>query len=282
VVEPYFNEINKKYFQTQPNWSGHNVNSSKVNQPNTEMLDKIKTTFPNKDGVIYQINMMMQQERKTKIAEFVEKWSAMPEEDKVCLSKQDWLMTFGKAHNYTNSITGQGLIATLNGTQFIFDSFDPAFRSNQHLKWQIIYDECDMSQVLAVSEDNKLRFVLDSKRVLPMDLKSMQPEDHEHLSRIADYNKKRREEIVQTYIEDAQMVDELIGNTPLRLDDFDEANLKLMFTHKGQQKETIQDAKGLKAVKQKQIKAEAEEQDTWQQEQLKYLQNKTDLTQYFE
>lgn len=286
VVEPYFNQINSKYFQTQPNWSGHNLNASKKNQPNTEMLDKIKTTFPNKAGVIQQINMMMEQERKTKIAEFVEKWSAMPQEDKVALAKEDMLMVFGKPHTHLNSITGQGIVATLGGTQYTYDSFDPAFRANQHQKWQLIYDECDMSQVLAVSEDSKLRFVLDQKRVLPMDIKSMTQDDHDYLTKIRHFNKTRREEIVQTYIEDAQVVGELMNDTTLNLSDFNEAAIKLMFTSNGQQKEGLQDAKGLRQIKQKQQKQEEkkkqESESNWHDQQLQYLQGKTDYNQYLD
>lgn len=286
VVEPYFNEINKKYFQTQFNWSGFNINSVKKNQPNVEMLDKIKKTFPSKDGVIEQINMIMQHERKSKIAEFVEKWSQMPEEDKVSLSKQDWLMTFGKPHTHRNSITGQGLIATIDGIKFTWDSFEPKFRANQHLDWQIIYDSNDMSQVLAINEDNRLQFLLDQKRALPMDIKSMSPEDHTHLAKIRGFNNQRREEIIQTYITDAQAAEELVSSTPLNLTDFSEASMKLMFTNNGQQKEGLQDAKGLKKQQQKQIKAEQKEHDEkvidWSLKQMEFLQSKTDLEQYLD
>jgi len=280
VIEPYFNEINKKYFQTQSNWSGHNITSSKKNQPNTEMLDKIKSTFPDRAGVIHQINMIMQQERKNKITEFVEQWSQMPSEDKVVLSKQEWLMIFGRPHTHTNTITGPGLITTINGTKYIYDSFEPSFRANQHLDWQIIYDEYDMTQVLAVNAESRLQYVLEQKRVLPMDIKSMSPEDHEHLSKVRLYNKDRKEEIIQTYISDAEIVDELVNNTPLNLDDYDEATLKMMFTINGQQKESLQDAKGLKEQQRKQLKEEQTAAENWQAQQLEYLKGKTDFNQY--
>jgi len=286
VVEPYFNEINTKYFQTQYNWSGHNITSSKKRQPNTEMLDKIKTTFPDKQGVISQINMIMQHERKNKIAQFVERWAHMPAEDKVALSIQDKLICFGKPHSHTNSITGQGLVATIDGMKYTWDSFDPSFRANQHLSWQIVYDETDMTQVLAINEESRLQFVLEQKRVLPMDIKSMTEEDHAYLSQIRGFNKERQQEIIQTYISDAEIVDELVSNTPLNISDFTEASLKLMFTNKGQQKEGLQDAKGLRIQQQKQIKVEAKAQEEkvndWHIKQMEYLQGKTDLEQYLD
>ena len=244
------------------------------------MLDKIKSTFPDRAGVIHQINMIMQQERKNKITEFVEQWSQMPSEDKVVLSKQEWLMIFGRPHTHTNTITGPGLITTINGTKYIYDSFEPSFRANQHLDWQIIYDEYDMTQVLAVNAESRLQYVLEQKRVLPMDIKSMSPEDHEHLSKVRLYNKDRKEEIIQTYISDAEIVDELVNNTPLNLDDYDEATLKMMFTINGQQKESLQDAKGLKEQQRKQLKEEQTAAENWQAQQLEYLKGKTDFNQY--
>ncbi|MBS9774822.1 MAG: hypothetical protein KGV59_06680, partial [Tenacibaculum sp.] len=49
VIENFFNRFNKKYFQREmvPNWSGHNVNAKKQNQPNDEYLNAIRHQFPN-------------------------------------------------------------------------------------------------------------------------------------------------------------------------------------------------------------------------------------------
>jgi hypothetical protein len=70
------------------------------------MLDKVKHSFPTKDEVIKQINMVMMQERKVKYEQYVERFTAMPDKDKITLCKQDWLMIFGTPTGYTNSITG--------------------------------------------------------------------------------------------------------------------------------------------------------------------------------
>lgn len=286
VIEPYFNYLNKKYCQRFPNWSGFNVTSAKGNQPNAEFLNAIKTTFPSKEGVIAQIEMFITQERKIKIEEYMQGWQAMPEQGKISLSIMDRLMVFGKPTGYSNTITGMGLTVTIGGEKIVYDSFDSNFRANQHLKWQVVYDECDLSSILVISEDNKRRFVLDSKRALPMDVHSMVPEDHAYRNRINNFNKERKEEIIQTYITDNETVAELIGNTPLNLNDFDEAALKLMFTTGGQQKEAIQNAKGLKQVKQKQLKADVKVEKAvehnWYNQQQQYLQSKNDFNQYLD
>jgi len=290
IIEPYFNYINKQYFQRFPNWSGFNVTASKKNQPNTEYLDKTKHSFPDKAGVIAQIEMVMQQERKVKLAEYMQRWSQAPEDSKVLMDKINFLMVFGKPHSHTNSITGQGIVCTLNGQERTYDSFEPAFRAHQHLKWQLIYDEQDASQVLAINNEAKLHFLLHEKRAVPMDIYSTTPEDYAYLKQIKNFNRERKEEIIQRYITDDAIVQEVIESTPLALDDYDEASLKLMFTYAGQQKEALQNAKGLKVVKQKALKkatkeaalVEKEAAADWNATQMQYLQSKTDFNQYLD
>ena len=236
--------------------------------------------------MIAQIEMFIAQERKIKIDEYLQGWQAIPDQDKISMSIMDRLMVFGKPTGYSNTITGMGLTVTIGGEKIVYDSFDASFRANQHLKWQVIYDECDLSNILVISDDNKRRFVLESKRALPMDVHSMQPEDHIYRNRINNFNKERKEEIIQTYINDNETVAELIGNTPLNINDFEEAALKLMFTTGGQQKEALQDAKGLKQVRQKQIKADAKTEQKhdsmWLNQQQQYLQSKNDFNQYLD
>jgi len=287
IIEPYFNQLNKKYFQIFPNWSGHNVNSRKENQPNVEYLDKIKKNFPTKEGVIKQIEMVMLQERRLKFGEYVEQFNAAPADIKRELSHIDQLMIFGKPHTHLNSITGQGIIATLNGLQFTFDSFEPEFRASQYQKWQLIYDESDFSNVLALSEDGKQRFLLHQKRAVPMDIYSTTEEDRSYLKQIRDFNTTRKEEIIQTYISDDAITQEIIDSTPLALSDPNEAALKLMFTGRnGQQKEAIQDAKRLiekkntKRIENK--KAIETKTEDWNETQLAYLQSKTDFNKYLD
>jgi hypothetical protein len=149
VIEPYFNYLNKTYCQLQYNWSGHNITASKKNQVNVEMLNKIKHSFPTKEEVINQIHGMLLQERKLKADEYKQAWALVNDADKLTLDKMDWLMIFGTPTGYTNSITGEGLTPTILGEKRYYDSFNNQFRSLQHLKWQVIYDEQDLSNVLS-------------------------------------------------------------------------------------------------------------------------------------
>jgi hypothetical protein len=286
IIEPYFMYLNKKYCQPQPNWSGFNITANKNNQPNTEYLDKTKHNLPNRAGVEKQIHMMIARERLLKQGEYIAKWNLLPHEERIEMKRMDALMVYGQSTGFTNAITGQGLLPTIAGTKYTFDTFDPAFRALANHNWQVIYDEADLTSILAISEDEKHRFVLEQKRELPMAIHDMVPADHKYLSQVNHFKKERVEEIMDTYIKNDALVEEVMASTPFNLDDYDEAALKLMFTYGGQQKEKLQDAKGLKQVQAKQDKQLAIENEqaanTWQQQQQSFLQSKTDINQYLD
>ena len=285
IIEPYFKYLNKKYCQPQYNWSGFNLTSRSENQPNREMLDKIKHSFPDKEGVISQIHAFMEAERALKVADYKARWASTPAEDKVLMATEDMLLAFGKTTGFTNSITGYGLSPSIEGQKYHFDTFNPAFRELQHLDWQPYYIESDLSQILAVSKCGKHKFLLQRKMEVGMSIKETTLEHIEYRSRISQFNKTRREEIIQTYISDNAIVDQVINNTPLNLEDANEAALKLMFTYSGQQKERIQDAKNLAVQKRKALQAETKEQITnaqaFETQYQKFLDDNNDFSQYF-
>ena len=287
IIEPYFKHLNKTHCQVLYNWSGFNITSSKENQPNIEKLNQIKLSLPDKAGVIDQINKFMLKERLTKVEDYRSRWDAMPQDDQVTLTPTQCLEVFGKAHTELNSIIGLGLVATLEGEQMTFDSFDPAFRALQFTsKFKIIYDSCDYSNVLAITEDGKQKFILHNKLKVGMGFKNTTPEQLQYHQQIRDFNAGRKEEILQTYLSDDAIVEDIIANTPLSLTNDSEAALKLMFTMDGQQKERLQDAKGLRKVEKQIKKAELKEAAinaiTWTQQQQEYLNSKTDLNQYLD
>jgi hypothetical protein len=286
VIEPYFMYLNKKYCQPQHNWSGFNITANKNNQPNTEFLNKQKEFLPDRAGVEKQIHMMIARERILKQEEYIAKWNLLPHEERIEMKRMDALMVYGQSTGFTNAITGQGLLPTIAGTKYTFDTFDPAFRALANHNWQVIYDDADLSTILAISEDEKHRFVLEQKRELPMAIHDMVPADHKYLSQVNQFKKERVEEIMDTYIKNDALVEGVMASTPFNLDDYDEAALKLMFTYGGQQKEKLQDAKGLKQVQAKQEKQLAIENEqtanTWQQQQQSFLQSKTDINQYLD
>jgi len=287
IIEPYFKYLNKTYCQLHFNWSGFNITSSKTNQPNVEKLNEIKRALPNKEGVIDQVNNFMHNERLSKIEDYRNRWANMPEATQVTLTPMECIEVFGKAHTELNSIIGLGLVATLDGEQMTFDSFDPAFRALQFTtKFKVYYDSHDYSEVVAVTEDGKKKFLLHNKMKVGMGIRNTTPEQLEYHQKIKDFNTERKEEILQTYLGDDILVEEIINQTPLNLSNDDEAALKLMFTRDGQQKEALQDAKGLRKIEYQQKRAELKEVATtaasWSQQQTDYLNSKMDLNEYLE
>ena len=246
VIEPYFMYLNKTYCQKMANWTGFNLDANRDNQVNSEMTDQIKNTFPDKAGVCAQIDSIFKYERKIKREAFLQAWEACPATDKVVLGKKDWIQVFGELlGDRTVKVTGQGLMKTINGNSYVWDSFEPEFRANAHIDWQIFADRYDMTAALAVSPDGKKKFLLHEKRVLPMDAKSMTQADWDYLSATNEFNKANRAAITAMYGDDATQVERIMKETPLQLDAPDELALKVMWTVNGQQKNGIQAAKGL-------------------------------------
>jgi hypothetical protein len=276
VVEPYFNYLNDLCQAQFINWSGHNVDAAKENQVNTEVLDMIKSQFPDKEGVIKQIQDLMSQERGRKVQDYVAKWAELPAEDKMALGAEDYLMLFGEFLNgRTNRIEGQGIVKQVDGVEYTYDSFDPMFRQNLQVDWQIIGDKEDLRQVLAVSPDGKMRFLLEQKRELPMDLYSTTQEDVDYRVRVKDYNAERMQEVTDQYAADAETMREVLSNTPGMLTEEDATALKLMLTVKGQQKERLQDAKRLEKARktnERLIAAEVKEEELdWEAKRMQWL-----------
>lgn len=247
IIEPYFKYLNKEYCQKLPNWSGFNVTASKKNQVNTEMLNKVKHTFPDRAGVVRQIEYIIHREQQIKQEKYTSTFCKLPEDRKYTLDIKQWLEVFGLPIGKTNRLSGAGLIKQINGKKYTYDSFEPEFRNNLHLDWQLYADERDLSRVLAISPDGKMRFVLEETRVIPMDVMSTTEADSEYRSRITEYNKQLETRITDQYGSDADLAREVVENTPLDMTDPEELALKVMFTQNGQQKELLQDAKRLSA-----------------------------------
>jgi hypothetical protein len=276
IIEPYFKYLNKKYAQMTEFWTGFNVDSKKSNQVNREYLDKAKGNAPDRAGAIKQLVRMMDRERNAKGEAFMAQWQLLPADDKLILNEMDYLRVLGEQlGERTNKITGQGIIKTIGGVQYTFDSFDPAFRANMHLDWTLYGDVTNLTKVLAESPDQKMRFVLEEKRVLPMDIYSTTQEDIDYRMRVKHFNDDRVAEIIELYAQDARVAAEVVASTPLNLSNEAEMDLKLMLTRNGQQKEGIQDAKGLgiaAGMQRKQLKQaerqQATEHEVWVAKQM--------------
>lgn len=196
IVEPWFKAFNKKYCQLALNWSGFGVTSRKELQPNSEYLNKFKTSFPDYEGVCQQIANYMERERAELREQYVALYHEMPAENRFLMSKQQYLLAFGATTGKRNLLQGSGINLTIDGIKHSFDCFDPNFRKYASVRWEVRFDPEDMSTALAVNEDESLQFVLESKYVQPMALIERSEGDYEQMRRVMDYNEAQAKEII--------------------------------------------------------------------------------------
>lgn len=206
VIEPYFNEINKKYCKLLNNWSGHNVNSGSKNQPNTEHLQKIKKDFPDQRGAVSQIDSLMSAERSKKVAAYLENWGDTQEQYRQIMTLENYLLTFGDTTGHTNKLRGEGLKITIDGQKYTYDSFDINFRHKAHLNWEVRYDNNNLDQVLAVSTDGSERFILEQKYIQPMAIADRVEGDTDQLRRVREFNKSTTDMIIEQRSNNADLL----------------------------------------------------------------------------
>jgi hypothetical protein len=197
IIEPYFKRLNKKYCQFMPNWSGFGMPARKENQPNTEALNKVRHSFPDEEGCRNQIAWIVEQERQAMVAIYKKMYESLPEERKLPLTQEQYLLNFGADTGFTNAVEGQGLRPTIAGIKRDYDCFDIRFREYSHVKWTVKYDPSDLTQVLAMNEDGSLRFMLESKYEQPMALADRKEGDAKELHRIFEFNKQLEQSVTE-------------------------------------------------------------------------------------
>lgn len=196
IIEPYFNSINKKYCQLQPNWSGFGITSDKEKQPNTEFINKYKSQFPDYAGACEQVVKLIELEREAKKEQMLEAWSKIADDDKLVLTTESYLFNFGQSTGNKNMMEGSGLHVTIGGIKRSYDCFDIAFRQHAHVRWEVRFDPSDLSKIVAVNDDASLRFMLEEKYIQPMALKDRKTGDSEQLQRVKDYNASLEKHVI--------------------------------------------------------------------------------------
>lgn len=237
-IERYFGTLNKNYANFFDNWSGFGVTSKKSLQPNSDAIEVLKRQFPDEDSCRRQMEFIINAERAKKRDEYVKLWESMPEEHRLLMSDEQYLLAFGEETGYKNTLEGSGLKIKLLGMRRTYDCFDTNFRKYGHVRWNVRYDRTDLTKVLAINEDGSLRFVLEEKYVQPMAKIEQTAEDRAQFSRISKHNKALEAEVKERIAEAQDTTDRLIkrhpelGNTLARI---------LISDSKGQHKKHLQD-----------------------------------------
>ena len=214
IIEPEFKQYIKAHCQYQKNWAGFGITAKKDSQPNVDFLNKYRHDFPNEAGCRMQIDEMIAIQRAMKIDEFMQLWSKTEESDKLPLSWEQYLYWFGEETGNKNMLQGSGLKATIEGIKRDYDCFDINFRRHGTTRWSVRYDPADSSHILAMNDDESLRYVLEEKYIQPMALKDRKEGDYEELQRINEFNKKILESVTEARTKSGNAVRELLDQNP--------------------------------------------------------------------
>lgn len=280
VIEPYFKYLNKKYCQMMPNWSGFGVTAKKDSQPNAQYLNKIRHSFPDIDGVVSQLERIIELERATKRDKYIAAYSELPADDRLLMSNQDFLYFLGEETGYTNRLSASGLVVKINGEKKMFDTFDVRFREHGSEDWIVKFDPSNTYSILAINKDATFRFELTEKYDQPMALYDRKEGDSEQLAIVSGFNKALKNDILDGMKQDQQLVDNLFNENPKLSDTLTKL---ILVDSNGQHKDQKSAARlaGAQKILEKQNRKETKEQEkSWQQEQEEYLSNKVDLNKY--
>ena len=182
-IERYFGSLNKRYAKWCANWTGYGITSDKTKQPNADIIALRKKDYPTFEELCKQLTAIIYIERELHREEHIARWQRMPEDKKLPMPDEQYLLAFGEETGYKNALEGSGLNIRLLGARRQYDCFDVNFRRHAHIRWNVKYDPKDTSRVLAVNDDGTLRFMLEEKYVQPMALVEQTEEDKRQLYR---------------------------------------------------------------------------------------------------
>jgi hypothetical protein len=280
VIEPWFRFFNEKYCQFAPNWSGKGV-KSKV-QPNVEMLNKLRHSFPDEAGVRVQLERMMEMERERLKDQYLAAYQEMKPENRKLMTKTEYMLHCGEVTGYTNKMSHNGLHVAINGRKREYDSFDANFRNHTHLDWTIKFDTNDLKEVVAYNEEYNLSFLLTEKYLQPMALADRKEGDSDKLHEVWNFNKTVKADYLETQAEDSRLVEQMFIQDP-RLENT--LAKHLIVDKYGQHKDRRNDkrlAQAKKRMEAEDAKIVEEQQKSWDNSQDDYYKEKINLKKYLQ
>lgn len=191
-VERYFAYLESEYLWVLVNNGGHNITAK--TSANDEWLNAHKYRFPDREGVMQQIGKIIEIERSRKIAAVREAWQNGDAQYHRELNMGEYLLAFGETGR-GNMLTPNGLKLVRDGVEYKFDSFDIEMREHRGERWTLRYDLGDMNQALAVSEDGRLRYMVEAKKRVPMALVDYEEEDWKALAEYRQFNAQLTERV---------------------------------------------------------------------------------------
>lgn len=193
-IERYFAYLESEYLWALTNNGGHNITAK--TQANDEWLNAHKYQFPDREGLEQQIGKIIEIERSRKIAAVREAWQQGDARFHRELNMSEYLLAFGETGK-GNMLTPNGLKLIRDGVEYKFDSFDIEMREHRGERWTLRYDLGDMNQALAVSEDGRLRYMVEAKKKVPMALVDYKEQDWKALKEYRQFNRELTERVTE-------------------------------------------------------------------------------------
>lgn len=219
VIEQYFRTIQSK-LQLLPNYSGHNITAKKQLNDDFMNMNAKQGLIPDRDGVVMQLQALVEVERAERRAALLEAWNSRDEEMVLALDRGKYLVQYGE-RSRGNMLTPNGLKLIREGKEYKYECLDIRMREMRGEKWTICYDMKNMNEVVALSEDNRVRFVLEAKEKVAMCIAEVTERDIEILKKIKGFNsnlshhvmKKRlkNQELAEGYVAKHQLEGTLAG-----------------------------------------------------------------------
>lgn len=211
-IERYFAYLESEYLWALTNNGGHNITAR--TQANDEWLNAHKYQFPDREGLEQQIGKIIEIERSRKIAEVREAWQRGDARYHRELDMAGYLLAFGETGR-GNMLTPNGLKLIRDGVEYKFDSFDIEMREHRGERWTLRYDLGDMNQALAVSEDGRLRYMVEAKKKVPMALVDYKEEDWKALTEYRQFNRQLTERVTEHVCEVQERAREFVTRAQL-------------------------------------------------------------------
>lgn len=188
-IEPFFNHEWHRVIGMLPNYTGHNI--TRGISVNPEALEARKKDFPTLDKAHSLASIIIQELRTRKVSgndqltiqqQWMQAFNQIAPAQKRELNDINRLMWYGRKHQYTNTITKDGLIVTLNGNRIIYDVPLEEYTKHVGRTLNIAYSPYDPSKILAYSDDESIRIVCKVFEKFRDAVIDMQPGDRARLN----------------------------------------------------------------------------------------------------
>lgn len=174
------------------NYAGQNVTAKEKLNP-----DKLMTAnFPTMEDGLRMIEEFIWRMRLTKRKgcdlsrheEWLRNFNESNKAKKHLLSKEQYLMIFGKVHEYTNQISTKGVTPSILGERRVYELSQEMIFQHIGKTVQVIYDEKDLSEVL-ITDGRGLRTVVREYDLLPSAIADYEEGDKARISNLLEEKK---------------------------------------------------------------------------------------------